>query len=122
MLKAGIVLGTGMAVATGTAAAGEFDWLAGQWCGGGGERKIEEVWLPEAGGALLGMSRTVRGGVTESFEFMRLVPAGQDADFVIQDVRAHGVPGLVNLYDIESPGLTACLSIAGEVMRRLEAP
>ncbi|WP_323030263.1 NAD(P)/FAD-dependent oxidoreductase [Castellaniella sp.] len=50
------------------------------------------------------------------------VPAGQDADFVIQDVRAHGVPGLVNLYGIESPGLTACLSIAGEVMRRLEAP
>jgi len=50
------------------------------------------------------------------------VPAGQDADFLIQDVRAHGVPGLVNLYGIESPGLTACLAIAGEVIQRLENP
>lgn len=48
------------------------------------------------------------------------VPAGQDADFLIQDARTHGVPGLVNLYGIESPGLTACLAIADEVMARLE--
>jgi L-2-hydroxyglutarate oxidase LhgO len=37
------------------------------------------------------------------------------ADFVIQGPAAHGVPGLVNLYGIESPGLTASLAIAERV-------
>jgi len=35
-----------------------------------------------------------------------------DADFVIQSEEAHGVTGLVNLYGIESPGLTSSLAIA----------
>jgi L-2-hydroxyglutarate oxidase LhgO len=33
------------------------------------------------------------------------------ADFVIQGRAIHGVPGLVNLFGIESPGLTSCMSI-----------
>jgi len=37
------------------------------------------------------------------------------ADFVVQGPREHGVPGLVNLFAIESPGLTAALALAGEV-------
>jgi L-2-hydroxyglutarate oxidase LhgO len=40
-------------------------------------------------------------------------------DFVIQAAREHGVNGLVNLYGIESPGLTASLAIADEVIERL---
>ncbi len=36
-------------------------------------------------------------------------------DFLIQREEAHGVPGLVNLFGIESPGLTACLALAEEV-------
>ena len=34
------------------------------------------------------------------------------ADFLIQGPRDHGVPGLVNLYGIESPGLTSSLPLA----------
>jgi L-2-hydroxyglutarate oxidase LhgO len=42
--------------------------------------------------------------------------AGTDADFIIQGPRDHGVEGLINLYGIESPGLTAALAIAQEVV------
>jgi L-2-hydroxyglutarate oxidase LhgO len=37
------------------------------------------------------------------------------ADFVMSGPKAHGVPGLVNLFGIESPGLTASLAIAERV-------
>jgi L-2-hydroxyglutarate oxidase LhgO len=41
------------------------------------------------------------------------------ADFVVQGPAEHGVPGLVNLYGIESPGLTASLPLADEVVAKL---
>ena len=45
-------------------------------------------------------------------------PGEPAADFVIDGPRAHGVPGLIHLFGIESPGLTACLAI-GEHVRSL---
>ena len=43
----------------------------------------------------------------------KLAPQGApNADFVIQGPEAHGVAGMVNLFGIESPGLTSSLSIA----------
>jgi len=41
------------------------------------------------------------------------------ADFLVQGPAEHGIPGLVNLYGIESPGLTASLPLADEVLKKL---
>ena len=46
-------------------------------------------------------------------------PGEPQPDFVIQGAEAHGIPGLVNLYGIESPGLTSSLAIADEVAARV---
>jgi L-2-hydroxyglutarate oxidase LhgO len=48
--------------------------------------------------------------------------AGKDepaADFVLQGPPAHGVTGLVNLFGIESPGLTSSLPLADAVLEHL---
>ncbi|WP_405242436.1 NAD(P)/FAD-dependent oxidoreductase [Lentisalinibacter salinarum] len=39
-------------------------------------------------------------------------PGGPAADFLIQGPGDHGIPGLVNLFGIESPGLTAVFPLA----------
>ena len=46
-------------------------------------------------------------------------PGAPAPDFEIQGPRRHGVPGLVNLFGIESPGLTASLALAGAVLDEL---
>ncbi|MDG4879742.1 NAD(P)/FAD-dependent oxidoreductase [Mesorhizobium sp. WSM4884] len=44
-------------------------------------------------------------------------PGEANSDFVIQDASIHGIAGLVNLFGIESPGLTSSLAIAEHVTR-----
>ncbi len=48
-------------------------------------------------------------------------PGEPAPDFCIQGPREHGVAGLVNLFGIESPGLTSCLALADEVVAQLES-
>jgi L-2-hydroxyglutarate oxidase LhgO len=51
----------------------------------------------------------------------KIVPRGAPAqDFIVQGPAEHGVPGLINLYGIESPGLTASLALAEHVVRVAE--
>jgi L-2-hydroxyglutarate oxidase LhgO len=48
-------------------------------------------------------------------------PGEPAADFAIHGPALHGVAGLVNLFGIESPGLTASLAIADTVVERLRS-
>ncbi|XP_019428593.1 PREDICTED: L-2-hydroxyglutarate dehydrogenase, mitochondrial [Lupinus angustifolius] len=45
-------------------------------------------------------------------------PGQPSVDFVIQGEDIHGVPGLINLYGIESPGLTSSMAIADFISTR----
>ena len=45
---------------------------------------------------------------------------GPTVDFMIQGPDRHGVKGLINLYGIESPGLTASLAIAEQVAAMID--
>ncbi len=71
-------------------------WLAGCWSADGREPGSVEHWLAPAGGTMLGVSRTVKGGKTIASEFMQLAsnsdgklvftahPSGQkEASFVL---------------------------------------
>ena len=46
-------------------------------------------------------------------------PGEPAADFMIEGLPQHGLPGLVHLFGIESPGLTSALSLADEVVAHL---
>jgi L-2-hydroxyglutarate oxidase LhgO len=62
------------------------------------------------------------GALMPAYSGMRpkiAAPESPAADFAIQGPADHGVAGLVNLFGIESPGLTAALAIGEEVARAL---
>ncbi len=69
------------------------------------EAAVRRYWPALPGGALHPDTSGIRP---------KLTPAG-DADFMIEGPREHGIEGLVNLFGIESPGLTASLAIASLV-------
>jgi L-2-hydroxyglutarate oxidase LhgO len=51
----------------------------------------------------------------------KIVPLGAPAqDFVVQGPQTHGIRGLINLFGIESPGLTASLALADHVVEVAE--
>jgi Domain of unknown function (DUF6265) len=52
--------------------AANLDWFVGHWCSDRDGSFIEEEWLSPRGDFLLGLSRTVKGAKTVSFEFLRI--------------------------------------------------
>ena len=57
-------------------------WIAGAWQTTGGRSKIEEYWMPPAGGSMLGISRTIAGEKTVEFEYLRIEKRGEDIFYV----------------------------------------
>jgi len=57
-----------------------------------------------------------------SYAGLRPITSKEDRtkrDFTISTVKNHKIENLINLYGIESPGLTSSLAIANYVMERL---
>lgn len=75
---------------------------------------IRSYWPDLPDGALMPAYSGIRPKITG--------PGTPAADFVIAGPAAHGVAGLVNLFGIESPGLTSCMAIAGQVEQALAGP
>ena len=47
-------------------------WISGCWEGRSEDRVYTEQWMKPAGGLMLGMSRTIRGGKAFEFEFLQI--------------------------------------------------
>jgi len=56
-------------------------WMAGCWAAVDGESGSGEIWMPPAGGAMLGMSRTIKSGRMTAWEFVQIA---QHADGSIE--------------------------------------
>jgi len=61
-----------------------LSWLAGCWelAARNGAMVISEQWMKPAGGTLIGMSRTVSGGKTVAWEFIRIVTDAEGISYV----------------------------------------
>ena len=48
-------------------------WIAGDWTGQQGQVTFEERWTDPAGGAMLGVARTLKSNRMVAFEFLRII-------------------------------------------------
>jgi len=95
----------------------DVEWISG----------IDYAVDPARGGAFYAAIRRYwpelkDGALQPGYAGIRPKISGPDEparDFVVQGPAAHGVPGLVNFYGIESPGLTASLPLADEAVVQL---
>jgi len=62
----------------------DFLFMSGSWQLGSGANLTEEHWTLPNAGSLIGMSRTIRGGKTTFFEFLRLEQGKDGVDYVAQ--------------------------------------
>ena len=87
----------------------EPDYVPDQTRLGAFEQAIRTYWPHLPDGALQASYAGVRAKIVG--------PGDRPADFRIDGAARHGLPSLINLFGIESPGLTASLAIARLVAR-----
>ena len=75
-------------------------------------KEIKRYWPNLPDGALQPAYSGIRPKILSSGKLVN--------DFIIQTKDQHGVKGLVNLFGIESPGLTAALAIAKFITSQLK--
>ena len=125
-LGLGVSIGAAQGLAVPIAASSPVDrlaWLGGCWESATDTRVTVEMWLPPAGGLMVGASRTVARGEARAFEHLRLradgatfvytaIPSGQketdfrstavhDAGFTVENL-AHDFPQRI-VYTRTSP-------------------
>lgn len=119
----------------------EMAWLAEVWTRKRRTSSIEERWSPPKGGAMLGLSSTVRGEKMTAFEFLRIVerddglvyiaqPGGRSpTEFVLTELcnqRAvfvnprHDYPQRIVYSLSEAGGLTTSIGFARGRLQRFE--
>ncbi len=76
--------------------------------------EVRKYWPALQDGSLIPGYAGIRPKINAPHEAAR--------DFELQGPQTHGVPGLVNLFGIESPGLTSSLAIGAAVVEALQAP
>jgi L-2-hydroxyglutarate oxidase LhgO len=86
-----------------------FDYTVDPARAGGFYQAVRRYWPALGDGVLVPAYAGIRP---------KLSGPGMAADFRIDDAVVHGVPGIINLFGIESPGLTASLAIADFVAQR----
>ena len=62
----------------------QLAWLSGSWEGTAGKASLEEHWTDAKGGTLFGVSRTIVGGKTVAFEFLRIEARADGIFYVAQ--------------------------------------
>ena len=86
----------------------EIDWRVDPARADGFYAEVRRYWPGLPDGALAPSYSGVRPKIHGPHE--------KAADFRIDGPAVHGVPGLVNLFGIESPGLTSAMAIAEDVV------
>ncbi|MGH9832997.1 MAG: DUF6265 family protein [Blastocatellia bacterium] len=60
----------------------DLAWISGDWETAPGRMQIDEHWTKVAGNSLFGVSRTVAGGKTVFFEYLRIEARGAEIFYV----------------------------------------